>query len=179
MAVNHILIASDILSTMAYFVIAYYTYYYWAKKRQYIQHHFTLLAISTTFAVRGLIIISRTFENQTVYLYLAPLAAIISSYGAWAVSRFIVYFLRFKLPREYEAEIASMKAMLEAERKIFKEAEHEVQKINHALANQIQGLQNQLHVQGWILEKQVDLDKMRAIITDLRKTYAGTDKATP
>ena len=51
------------------------------------------------------------------------------------------------------------------------EIENNVQILNHQLANEVQRLQNIIATQGWIAQKQMDLQAMKQVITDLRRQY--------
>lgn len=65
---------------------------------------------------------------------------------------------------------------LKVEEKTASEAK--IRELNHELATQVMILQNRLKIQGWVAEKQVDLDKMKEIVTELRKEYVRTDKTS-
>lgn len=174
------LIAADAIAALSYFMIAIYIFVFWQSKKEHLPGHRGLFAVGLTILIRGVVLIMSAMNVYVECRFIvAPIAAIIAVYGVIASTRLVVYFKQFRLPEDYKAELLKLKDQLEMERKHFQENEEKVRQINHDLADQVQALQNQLHLQGWIVEKQVDLDKMKAVITDLRKTYAGTDKITP
>jgi chemotaxis family two-component system sensor kinase Cph1 len=70
-------------------------------------------------------------------------------------------------------ELESLLAIAEEEKQKRILMEQNVRESNHELANQVQRLQNIIATQGWIAEKQMDLESMKKVITDLRRQYRG------
>ncbi len=176
------LIAADAIAALSYFMIAGYVWLFWYAKKDHLPGQKGLFAVGLMIFIRACVLagmVCGLWVYADIRYFMAPLMSAVAAYGAFAITRLVVYFKQYKLPDEYRAELLKLKEQYEKERQHFHETEEKVRQINHDLAGQVQALQNQLHLQGWIVEKQVDLDKMKAVITDLRKTYAGTDQTTP
>jgi hypothetical protein len=95
------------------------------------------------------------------------LTALISLFTTITLPKAVKIFLKLRTPEELEKIIAERDA--EITRRISTEAN--VKELNHQLAAEVQILRNVVSTQGWIAEKQMDLDKLGNIIKDLRKEY--------
>lgn len=96
------------------------------------------------------------------------MTAIISTITAILLPKVVLYVSKLKSVEELSAALKST----EEERDKRKEMESNVREANHRLANEVQRLMNIIATQGWISQKQMDLDSMKKVIIDLRKEYS-------
>lgn len=93
--------------------------------------------------------------------------SIVSIITALLLPSVVVYMLRMRSPEELEQIIKEKEKLIHEHTHMQKE----VQKLNHDLANQVQKLQNIIATQGWISQKEMDLDEMKRVIVELRAQY--------
>lgn len=162
---------ADTLAAVSYFNIALYLYYYWYKKKKHLPQHITLFALAMTLFFRSIICGVRAFDivNYEQLAFLASISAFFACYVALTILKFITYFVHLKLPSEYQQEIDVVREELLKENEINKLSLKQLVQDNKELVHQVQHLQDQMKLQKWIEEKEVDLDKMKSAISALRK----------
>lgn len=167
----NILMIADAFTAVSYLVIACFLYYYWQEKKAYIPHHITLFAVAATLFVKALIFGNQTFNvlSHEQLIFLAPLSALFSCYAALTISKFGSYFLSLKLPNEYQLEINDLRNQLTEEIEENKIILQNLIGDNKELLARIQDMQEQMQLQKWIEEKEIDLDNMKSTISRLRQ----------
>jgi signal transduction histidine kinase len=171
-------IVADIIIALAYYAIPIILYIYFRRLREQYSHSWILLlfaafifACGTTHAIDAM---TYYYPYYRLLIAVDIITAILSISTACLLPKTINKIVDI----ESKERLKELNEKLEQEVTKRRESEERIRELNHELATQVQVLQNRIQLQGWISEKQVDLAKMKNIVVELRKGYAGTTSPT-
>ncbi len=169
-------VLSNVGIAISYYLIPINLYRFYAKRADDYQSSWIILLFVIFIASCGTThLVDAMMFRWPMYRFLVLLdlfTAIVSLLTAYLLPRVIKRLIIV----ESVDKLVALNTQLNEEIVKRKEIEKSVRQSNHDLAGQVQLLTNQLRIQGWIGEKQADLEKLHEVIANLRKTYAGTDK---
>jgi hypothetical protein len=174
-----IAIISNLLIGLAYYAIPLTLYTLYKKRASEIPKSRILVFFSAFIFACG----TTHILDASMYFWPAYRLLILSDVFTACISVYTAIILpktvSFLMKQQSMTRLIGLNEQLQREVEARTKMEKDVRELNHDLAGEVQRLQNVVAVQGWIAEKQMDLEAMKKIITDLRKQYARPNQTSP